>query len=70
MPRPALSQTEIADYRDEICAVAERLFAEQGYPGVTLRAIATELGVSAMAPYRYFRGKEDIFAAVRTTTCM
>jgi AcrR family transcriptional regulator len=67
MPRTALSPTDIADYRDEICAVAERLFAEQGYPGVTLRAIASELGVSAMTPYRYFRGKEDIFAAVRTS---
>jgi AcrR family transcriptional regulator len=67
MPRAALSPTDIADYREEICGVAERLFAEQGYPGVTLRAIASELGVSAMTPYRYFRGKDDIFAAVRAS---
>jgi len=65
VPRAALSDSAIADYRDEICAVAERLFAERGYPGVTLRALAAELGVSAMTPYRYFRGKDDIFAAVR-----
>jgi AcrR family transcriptional regulator len=65
VPRAALSDTTIADFRDQLCAVAERLFAERGYPGVTLRALAADLGVSAMTPYRYFRGKDDIFAAVR-----
>src|SRR5688572_10390172 len=67
MPRAALSDSQIADRREQLCQVAERLFAEQGYPGVTLRALAAELGVSAMTPYRYFRGKEDIFAAVRAS---
>ena len=66
MPRPALSRAEIASFREELCAVAERLFAEHGYGGVTLRALAAELGVSPMTPYRYFRDKDDIFAAVRT----
>lgn len=65
MPRAALSPTEIADFREQLCGVAERLFAEQGFPGVTLRALAAELGVSAMTPYRYFRDKDAIFAAVR-----
>jgi AcrR family transcriptional regulator len=65
MPRAALSPTAIADFREQLCDVAERLFAEQGYRGVTLRALAAELGVSPMTPYRYFRGKDDIFAAVR-----
>lgn len=65
MPRTALSDAAIADFRDQLCAVAERLFAERGYPGVTLRALASELGVSPMTPYRYFRDKDDIFAAVR-----
>jgi AcrR family transcriptional regulator len=65
MPRAVLSDAEIADFREELCTVAERLFAEQGYPGVTLRALAAELDVSPMTPYRYFRDKADIFAAVR-----
>jgi AcrR family transcriptional regulator len=65
VPRAALSDADIADFREQLCTVAERLFAERGYPGVTLRALATELGVSAMTPYRYFRDKDDIFAAVR-----
>jgi len=41
------------------------LFAEAGYPAVTLRAIAAEVGCSPMTPYRYFHSKEEIFAVVR-----
>ena len=65
MPRALLSSAAISDFRAQLCAVAERQFAEHGYPGVTLRALAAELGVSAMTPYRYFRNKEEIFAFVR-----
>jgi AcrR family transcriptional regulator len=65
MPRAALSQADIVTFREQLCAAAERLFAEHGYTGVTLRALAAELGVSPMTPYRYFRDKAHIFAAVR-----
>lgn len=65
MPRAALSQADIDDFRERLCVVAERRFAEQGYAGVTLRGLAADLGVSPMTPYRYFRDKEAIFAAVR-----
>ena len=65
MPRVALSQDEIASFRERICAAASRLFAEQGYEAVTLRAIAAKIGCSPMTPYRYFRDKDEIFASVR-----
>ena len=65
MPRAALSTGEISAFRDRIREVAARLFAEAGYPAVTLRAIAAEVGCSPMTPYRYFQGKEEIFAVVR-----
>lgn len=65
MPR-VLSETDVADFRDRLCEAAERLFAERGPEAVTMRQLATELGVSPMTPYRYFRDKEDILAAVRT----
>ena len=64
MPR-ALSREEIEEFRRQLCAVAARLFAERGFAGVTLRAIAGELGCSAMTPYRYFADKQEIFDAVR-----
>jgi AcrR family transcriptional regulator len=65
MPRN-LSDHELEQFRAEVCEVAERLFAEQGFEGVSLRALSDALGVSRMTPYRYFRDKAEIFAAVRT----
>lgn len=47
--------------------MAERLFAERGVHGVTLRALADEAGCSRMTPYRYFKDKAEILAAVRAS---
>jgi AcrR family transcriptional regulator len=65
MPRAALSQHEVEQFRQSLCEVATRLFVRDGYSGVTLRALATELGCSPMTPYRYFANKAAIFDAVR-----
>jgi AcrR family transcriptional regulator len=65
MPRAALRDDEIEAFREGLCRAATRLFAERGHAGVTLRALAAELGCSPMTPYRYFRDKDEIFAAVR-----
>jgi len=48
-----------------MCDAAEALFATQGEAGVTMRELADAVGVSAMTPYRYFRDKDAILAAVR-----
>jgi AcrR family transcriptional regulator len=64
MPR-VLSDTDVADFRGRLCEAAERLFAERGPDAVTMRQLASELGVSPMTPYRYFEDKDDILAAVR-----
>lgn len=63
--RPTLTESEIVGFRRRLCAAAEKLFVEHGVDGVTMRQIADRLQCSAMTPYRYFRNKEDIFAAVR-----
>jgi AcrR family transcriptional regulator len=64
MPR-ILTASDVADFRERLCEAAERLFAEKGHEAVTMRQLAMELGVSPMTPYRYFKDKDDILAAVR-----
>ena len=64
MPK-ILSKVEIADFQDRLCEVATKLFAERGREGFIMRELAGQLGVSPMTPYRYFRDKDAILAAVR-----
>jgi AcrR family transcriptional regulator len=64
MPR-VLTQTDVADFRERLCEAATRLFDAKGREGFTMRELASELNVSAMTPYRYFKDKDDILAAVR-----
>lgn len=63
--RPVLTNEEVADFRADVCRVAEVLFARHGVEGVTMRQIAVELDCSPTTAYRYFKNKEEILAAVR-----
>ncbi|MBI1360604.1 MAG: TetR family transcriptional regulator [Alphaproteobacteria bacterium] len=65
MPK-ILSEADIEAFRTRLCDVAENLFAAHGPDGVTMRQLADALSVSSMTPYRYFRDKDAILAAVRT----
>ena len=65
MPRN-LSPEQIDAFRARLCAVAQRRFAAEGRDAVTMRQLAEALGCSPMTPYRYFRNKDEILAAVRT----
>lgn len=46
--------------RDEVAAVAMRLFDEQGFAGTTVEQITAEAGVSRATFFRYFGTKEDV----------
>src|ERR1700729_4557900 len=65
MPR-TLSPADVETFRVRLCDVAEKLFAAHGPDGVTMREMADALGVSSITPYRYFKDKDAILAAVRT----
>lgn len=47
--------------RDELLSKAAVLFARRGYGSLTIREIASELGVSTGTLYHYFKSKEDLF---------
>jgi TetR/AcrR family transcriptional regulator, mexJK operon transcriptional repressor len=50
--------------RDEIAAVAERMFLERGYADTTMQVIAAEAGASKETLYRHFGCKEALFSEV------
>ena len=49
--------------RRQILETALRLFRERGYEGTTMRAIASEAGVSIGNAYYYFKSKEHLIQA-------
>lgn len=64
MPR-SLSRSEIDDFKQRLCAAAENLVLRQGGADFTMRDLAAEAGCSPMLPYRYYKDKVEIVAAVR-----
>jgi AcrR family transcriptional regulator len=53
-----------ADRRQQILAVATRLFARQGFQGTTTKEIAGGAGVTEALIFRHFRSKEELYWAV------
>jgi AcrR family transcriptional regulator len=50
--------------RQQLIAVAMRLFSERGFEGTTTRAIARAAGVNEAIIFRHFPTKEDLYWAV------
>lgn len=57
---PALRDRLRHAMRDEVSAVAFRLFTVQGFENTTVDQIATEAGLSRASFFRYFGTKEDV----------
>ncbi|MDX3906569.1 MAG: TetR/AcrR family transcriptional regulator [Pigmentiphaga sp.] len=64
MPSFAADPPDTASTRDRIVEVAEQLFAEHGYNGVSLRTITATAGVNMAAVHYYFRTKEGLLRAI------
>jgi len=50
--------------RDRILAAAERIYQREGPSGLTLRSVASAVGVTPMAIYRHFRDKDALVQAL------
>ncbi|WP_354215324.1 MULTISPECIES: TetR family transcriptional regulator [unclassified Arthrobacter] len=48
--------------RAQILDTAQRLFAEHGFEGTSLRQIARDAGVDPAMVHHFFRGKDELFA--------
>jgi AcrR family transcriptional regulator len=51
------------DTRGQILASARRSFAEKGFGGTTIRAVAVDAGVDPALVHHYFGAKDDLFLA-------
>ena len=58
------SEADADRLRDELLAAALALFIQGGLEAVTMRAVATQVGVSAMTPYRYFEDKNHLLRGI------
>ncbi|MEX0758128.1 MAG: TetR/AcrR family transcriptional regulator [Tistlia sp.] len=61
---PQRQESGAAETRRRILDVAARLFRQQGYAGVSLRAIAAEAGLQAGSLYYHFGSKEDLVVEI------
>src|SRR5690349_15982731 len=62
-PRSARDRAR-AELTGEIKAVARRHLAEHGSAGLSLRAVAREVGMVSSAVYRYFPSRDDLLTAL------
>ncbi len=65
--RPRVRRGIAADadrLRGELLAAALALFIEGGLEAVTMRAVAAQVGVSAMTPYRYYADKGHLLRGI------
>jgi AcrR family transcriptional regulator len=68
--RPTPPEPPASETREQLVAAAERLFAERGLAGVTVRLIAAEAGVNWSLVGYYFRGKDRLLAEVYRRHCV
>ena len=61
-----MSPGEAEAFRQKLVEAAEQLIISRGSVEFTMRELAAAVGCSPMLPYRYFKDKDDIIAAVRT----
>jgi AcrR family transcriptional regulator len=60
----SLREEQQAETRDRLLDAATILFAETGFSGTSVAAIAKRAGVTTGAIYSNFAGKDELFAAV------
>ena len=56
--------TTATETKEQILNVAEKLFAENGFTGTSLRRVISEAGVNLSAVNYHFGSKEELFRAV------
>ena len=53
--------------KKELISCASKICERDGYTKLSIRSLAKESNVSQTAPYRHFKTKEDLYAAIAQT---
>ncbi|HTZ78478.1 MAG TPA: TetR/AcrR family transcriptional regulator [Stellaceae bacterium] len=61
--------TDSSDTKTRILRIAERMFAERGFAGVSLRQLTTAAGVNLAAVNYHFGSKEGLLTAIFESRC-
>jgi AcrR family transcriptional regulator len=61
---PRVSQAHLDARRRQILDAARRCFVRNGFHATSMQDVLSEAALSAGAVYRYFRGKDEIIAAI------
>jgi AcrR family transcriptional regulator len=61
--RPATSDQEKSQRRDEIIAAAKKVFAHNGFHATTIADIAKEADLAYGSVYQHFDSKDDLSAS-------
>jgi AcrR family transcriptional regulator len=61
---PRVSQAHLDARRRQILDAARRCFVRNGFHATSMQDVLAEANLSAGAVYRYFRGKDEIIAAI------
>jgi AcrR family transcriptional regulator len=65
MPKAAFSREQINHTKDRILDVALQLIIEEGFNNLSMRKIASRLGITAANIYNYYSGKDEINLNIR-----
>ena len=61
---PSKSNYHHGDLRQKLLEAATETIKSQGIEALSLRKLATEVGVSRMAPYHHFKDKNELLCAI------
>lgn len=65
MPRIARSEKEISAFKEEILDAALGIIIAEGFERLSMRKIASKLGLTATALYSYYRNKDELYFYIR-----
>ena len=66
MPKSPRTREEINNVKENILDTALHLIADEGFQNLSMRRIASRLGVTATTIYNYYSNKDELYFMIRT----